>query len=302
MQINHEDAFGFQALQIRKTIIGMQSTMVIYNTTQLRLLCSFPSRGTPALGGNNWVSDPPAAAGDFTPSNLNTDIIEQVYRSTSSALVSLTCDTGLPQGVPIDTIAILGHNLTRSATVQVQGSNDNFATPPAITFNMVTELQNMYWIAPELPRSAGQNRYWRFIIQDSTNPAGYVEIGAIIFGAANIFSAKESFLNPLVFGYKHFRDEMETEGFTSVTNDRALKKFLQLKFENLDYYSGNYGILTELITEARTSLKCLVIPTPEYASRYAVFAKLTELPEITFNDNGARENYVALDLSWDESR
>ena len=302
MIVNSEQAQGQQANMIRIERIGAQATMVIYNVTHLRLMHDFPSRGTAALGGTNWTASS-QAVGEYYPYNVNTDIVEQIYRSATgtAALTTLTCDTGITQGVPIDTIAILGHNFTKSALVQVQGSNDNFATAPNISFNMTTELENMYYISPTFPTAAGQNRYWRFIIQDSTNPDEYVEVGTILFGTADIFSTRECFENPVVTGFRHFKDELRTEGFTNVSNDRALKKFLRLKFSKLNFFKGNYRLIDENIKYTRTSLKTLVIPTPEYPSRFAVFAKLTRMPEITHQDIDEDTGYIDLDLEWDES-
>ena len=302
MVVNTSKVLGMQIQQVITRKFGMQATMVIYNVTQLRLMCEFPSRGTQAFQGNNWTAST-TAPGDYLPKNLNTDIIEQTWRSTvgTASLSTLTCDTGVVQGVPIDTIAILGHNLTRSASVQVQGSNDNFATAPNIVFNMNTELENMYYISPTFPPLAGQNRYWRFIFQDITNPTGYIEVGTLIFGTSDIFSVAECFRNPVVNGYRHFKDSLPTEGFTNASNDRALKKFVKLKFEKLNYFKGNFRLLEESIKYARTSLKCLVIPTPQYPSRFAVFAKLVAMPEITHTDIDATTGYVDIDLEWDES-
>lgn len=301
MRIDTQENNGMQTQMLKVRRSGMQSTMVIYNITQLRMMCEFPSRGTAALGGNNWVASS-TATGDFLPKNVNTDIVEQVWRSgAGAALQTLTCDTGLPQGVPIDTIAILNHNLTRSATVQVQGSNDNFATPPNITFDLNVETLNMYFISPEFPKLAGQNRYWRFIFQDFTNPAGYIQVGTILFGVSEIFSVLECFTNPLVFGYKHFKDSIPTEGFTNVSNDRALKRYLRLDFSKLNFFAGNFRIINDMLLFARTSLKCLVIPTPEYPSRFAVFAKLAQMPEISHTSLDATTEYIDLSLEWDES-
>jgi len=301
--INASRAVGMQVDQITQAVIGMQATLVIYNTTQLRLMTIFPSRGTAALGGNNWTASS-TGPGDVLPRNLNTDTVEQYYRSANgdTGSVELVCDTGLPQGVPVDTIAILGHNLTTSALVQVQGSNDNFATPPRITFNMMVERDNMYYIAPTLPTSAGQNRYWKFIFQDPTNTAGFIKVGTILFGASSIFSIDACFVQPVIKGFRHFKDEMPIEGFSTASNDRSLKKFIRLRFENLDFNKGNFAILDEALNYARTSLKTLVIPTPEYSSRFAVFGKLAQMPELSFTDNGVDASYVSLDLEWDESK
>lgn len=301
MIVNAEKPLSFQANQLKIYKSGMQADMIIYNVTQLRVMWEFPSRGTEALLGLNWVAST-TAVGDFAASNVNTDIIEQVWRSSGvPSFQTLTCDTGIVQGVTIDTIAILGHNFTKSATVQVQGSNDNFATPPNITFNMMTELENMYYISPEFPTLAGQNRYWRFIIQDTTNPAGYVEVGTIIFGNSEIFSVIECFTNPITRGYKHFKDAMPSEGFTTVSNDRALKRHLRLNFEQLNFFKGNFRILDEMMRFARTSLKVLVIPTPQYPSRFAVYGKLTSLPEIVHTGIDAVTEYVDVAFEWDES-
>lgn len=304
MVINTSNEFGMQAAQFVARRIGMQATMVLYNTTELRFMTEFPSRGTPALLGNNWTATN-TAAGDFLVRNVNTDTEEQVYRSTGLS-IELVCDTGLAQGVPIDTIAIRNHNLTRGALVQVQGSNDNFATV-AVTYNMFVETTHMYYIAPSFPTSLETNRYWKFIIQDVTNPDGYIQVGAILFGAASIFSTTDKFLNPLTQGYKHFKDVLPTEGFSNTMNDRSLKKYLRLNFQDIDYLSGNFSILEDMFLLARTSLKVLVIPTPEFASRFAVFAKLSSMPEITHINHGfqgvggAMVEYDSLSLEYDES-
>jgi len=302
-QIVHtQKSSGLQTTMIRKLMSGFQTRMIVYNTTQLRIMWQFPSRGTPAQKGLNWTASS-VATGDFSPNNLNTDIVEQVYRSAkgSHGYLELICDTGIPQGVAFDTLAILNHNLTSSAMVQVQGANEPTFSPPRFLFNMKTEAQNMFYIAPSFPTSLGQNRYWKFIFQNYTNPDEYIQIGTIIFGMSEIFSIKESFENPVIVGFKHFKDEIQTEGFTRVTNDRTLKKFIKLSFKNLNFYNGNYRILEEMIRFARTSLKCLVIPTPEAASRFAVFGKVSNLPEISTNYVDRLEEYVTLELEWDES-
>lgn len=293
---------GFQVDQVYQGTLGMQATLVIYNTSQLRIMTSFPSRGAESLLGDNWVASS-QYPGDYSPNNVNTDIIEQKYRSApgTTGLVTLTCDTGFPQGVPIDTLAILGHNFTTSAIVEVQGSQDNFATPASVVFNMVVERDNMYYIAPTLPPAAGQNRYWRFIIQDPTNSADYLEIGSIVFGAASIFSVQTCFTQPVIKGFKHFKDTIPSEGFTTVGNDRALKKYIKLNFENINYAGGDFAIIDNMLNEARTSLKVLVIPIPQYSSRFAVFGKLAQMPELSFVDNGRDAAYVSFDLEWDES-
>jgi len=287
-----------QVNQLKSEDLNTSVTMVIYNNTQMRLLCEFPSRGTPALNGMNWISVQPLSLGDFLASNLNTDIVEQRTQTASVALWQLRCNTGNPNTF-VDTIAILNHNLSRGAVVEVSASDDANFSNIKFNFPMTVETGNMYYIAPTLPNIPAQ--YWQFTIQDNGNPEGLLKIGTIIFGSSIILTLKEQFLNPVTFGFRHFKDTLETEGFTSVSNDRALRRYLNLTFAQLIRDGGNFRSLRAYILDAKTDLKCLVIPRPTIPSALAVFSKLSQLPEEQHNaidDNNWR---VDMTFDWDES-
>jgi hypothetical protein len=263
----------------------------------LRILYQFPSRGTG--GGGNWTANS-TKAGDFAASNLNTDIIEQKWRSDDTVVtgVVLVCDTGLPQGVFLDTFAMLGHNMSTSATVLLEGDENPFFTSPGFSQQISMERNNSYWIAPDQPNVGF--RYWRLSIDDPTTLEDHIEIGTIIFGEALIFFA-EQFSNPVRLTKKHYSDKVYTEGFTNVSNDRTIKKSLGLIFQNLAISGRNYAGLNAIMDTARTNLKCLWIPTPQYPSRYAVFGKFTELPSEEHNDIGESADYVGMNVEVDES-
>lgn len=297
-RIFHEENINTQIDQIRAFKIGAQISQVIYNVTQLRLLCNFASRGIEALGGNNWTSVQAVDAGDYSPNNLNTDIIEQRTQTSSVALWQLRCNTGNPNTF-VDTIAILEHNLSRGATVEVSGSDDPSFGSIKFNFNMTVETENMYYIAPELPKIPAQ--YYQFTIQDPGNISGKLYIGTIIFGSATILTVQEQFINPVTYGFKHFKDSLQTEGFTSVSNDRALRKFLNLTYDSLNRNGGNFKSLREYILEAKTDLKCLIIPRPTLPSSLAVFSKLTQLPEEQHTATDDDNWYVSITFDWDES-
>lgn len=302
MVVKRTTPVGAQALMLRGSRTPTQITQVIYNTKRLRILDTFPSRGTAALGGQNWTSTPVQANIDFGPNNLNTDVPEQVFQSPdgTASFVSLVCDTGLPQGVFLDTLAILNHNLTRGAVVSLQGSNDGFATI-GVNITLAVTTQDMYYIAPEMPKQGW--RYWRLNIIDANNPDTFVRIGIVVFGAAKIFSMAEQFTQPITAGLKHFKDTMATEGYTAVANDRALRRFLRLQFQELAYNKNNYRLLDAVFKSARTTSKVLWIPTPASPERYAVFAKLEKLPElsVTSNEEDGGTDYITLSVELDES-
>lgn len=307
MVVKADRHYGMQAQMLKSTRTGLQATLIIYNDTQLRILQLFTSRGTAALGGNNWTTNS-QASGDFSVNNVNTDVEEQVYRSASKTGVEMISDTGVVQGVTIDTLAIRRHNLTRDATVQVQGSMSGSFGTINVTFDVPVELLHMYYIAPTFPTgSANQNRYWKLLISDPSNPNPYIEIGAVLFGNSQIVSVDESYENPLRQGKKHFSDKLPIEGYTTDQNDKALKKWLKLSFSQWERVKGNFRMVEAYTDFVRTSLKALIIPAPKYPSRYAVFAKLKQMPEFEHNnvsdidDPDGRAEYMDFNLEWDEA-
>lgn len=302
MVIHKQVPIHLQTQMMRGDRTSVQVTAVIYNTRRLRFMDVFPSRGTAALLGNNWSSYPYQSNPDFSPNNVNTDVPEQIFRSPygTSAFVTLTCDSGLPQGVFLDTLAILNHNLTRGAVVSLQGSNDNFATT-GVNIPIEVTTGDIYYISPSLPHDGW--RYWRLTFIDNANPDMFVRVGIVLFGAARIFTMSENFVQPLISGLRDFKDVMATEGYTNVSNDRALRKNLRLQFENLALDRQNYQQLDTVFQTARTTSKVLWIPTPYNPERYSVFAKLTQLPDMTVISNAedGGTDYLTFSIEVDES-
>lgn len=281
--------------------VGLQFLSTIYNTTNLRILCDFPSRG---VSPSNWTANS-VATGDFSAENLDTDIVEQVWRSADSVVtgIQLTTDTGLPQGVFLDTLAILNHNMTRSANIQLIGSNDPTFSTVGTIIPLQSREENIYYIAPALPTSGF--RYWRISIDDSTNPNGFVEIGVIVFGASQIFQG-ECFVDEIDFELRDYADTVNTEGFTNVANSRTQKRRVRLDFRSLDSNRNNFKTLRSIFTTSRTVLKCLWIPTPdpndqEVTAKFAVFGKLSQIPVERHNNKGPRSDYASLSVDVDEA-
>lgn len=287
---------GAQVTRVSGNTVHCQIIKVLYNIKNLRILQDFPSRGT---GGTNWTANS-TMAGDFSILNVNTDIVEQVWRSNTGTLsgLILTCDTGVPQGVFVDTLALLNHNLTTSAAVLWQGSDDpGFATTP-LSVDLTIEEVNTYYIAPTLPLSG--YRYHRFLISDPTNSNDFLQIGTIVFGSSIIFQG-ECFVDKVTKSTKHFADKVPTEAFSNVSNDRAIKFAVSLQFKNLDFNKDNYRNIRDVFDTARTSLKCLWIPTPEYPKRFATFAKLVAIPDEEHNVKGRDLDFIDFNITTDES-
>ena len=289
---------GVQFTAVKEESRAFQFRSALYNTTNLRILVDFPSRG---LTGSNWTatSTQTSSTNGFSVNNLNTDIVEQYWRSATGVLsATITCDTQLTQGVYLDTLAIFNHNLSGSTTITLQGSTDpSFATIP-VDITLEYEANNMYYIAPTLPLNP--YRYWRLNISDPGSADNFLRVGTIVFGSAVIFT-NESFVDRVRFGQKQFIDKVYTEGFTNVSNDRGKKKFLNLEFRNLSYARANFQSMREIFDYAGVTLKCLYIPVPLQASRFAVFGKLSDIPAEEHNYKGADADYVDFSIDVDES-
>lgn len=287
---------GWQVDRVLSMKLGLQVRRVLYNITNLRVMVEFPSRGT---NGLNWTATS-TATGDFSVNNVNTDIVEQQWRSVAGVTsATLTSDTGVVQGIPVDTIAILNHNLTTSATVVVEASNNAGFSPVDDTYNMTVDEDNMYYIAPFFPTN--QYRYWRFVISDPTNPETQLKIGTILFGTTVILQG-ECFVDEVTRRTRHFSDKVMTEGFTNVSNDRAIKNAISLEFRNIAFGGGNYSNMRDVFEFARTSLKCLWIPDPQDIQRFTVFGKLTSIPDELHRNLGSdASDLVNFTVEVDES-
>jgi len=299
--LQKEHGIGVQFMPVTQRGFGVQFLSTIYNTKYLRILHNFKSRG---LSNTNWSSST-THAGDFSPNNLDTDIIEQVWRSDYGvkSSIRLTCDVGAGQICYMDTLAILNHNMSVGANIVMLMSNDpTFVTGvEAITIN--PRRLNTYYIAPLLPTTGF--RYFRLQIDDPTNSNDYIEIGTILFGAADIIQG-ENFTDEVDFEMVDYSDTINTEGFTNVSNSRALKRKLTLNFESINYEKRNYQILRNIYQTYRTTHKCLWIPTPsivnqDITDRLAIFGKLTTVPKERHNNKGPGSDYVTFTIDLDES-
>ena len=298
MVVDDDILIGFQVEQNLQTILGFQVNQALYNATKMRVLCDFDSRGTT---GANWTATS-QEPGDFSVLNLNNDIEEFFWRSAEGDITSvdLVCDTEISQGVLVDTIAVRNHNLTTSGTIVVQGSNDPSFSSIGFEETLVQRTPHSYYIAPVLPENLF--RYWRFRLNDATNPDNFLKIGTIIFGQSRILF-RDCQTDEIQKVRRHFSDKIETEGFTNVNNNRSLKDAVRLNFRNMEFSSGDYQTLQDIFEFARTNLKCLWVPDPRSTQieRFTVFAKMRSMPQEQHNNKGIGLDHISFSVDLDES-
>ena len=311
-------ALGMQMNAQRISVTGMQFLATLYNTTNLRILCDFQSRGDSSTTGTNewgnasgvglnWKVNVATDPGpDHGIENLNTDIVEQTWKSNGIVSgINIDCDAERAQGIFMDTFSIQNHNVSRGGTITLFGSNDPTFSAVGLTRSIeIIDEPNCYHIEETLPSTS--YKYWRISIDDPTNPDGFIEIGTVLFGASSIFSG-ECITDEIELELQDFADTIATEGFTNIANSRAQKKFVVLQFRSLAFERGNYQIIREIFTFDRTVLKCLWIPTPDlvdtdFMARFAVFAKIVSIPRERHNSKGRKLDFASFTLELDESK
>jgi len=137
------------------------------------------------LGASSAVSTLPVA-------NLQNMQPKKKWRSSGITAEYITFDMG-SGGVACTGLALIGHNLTASATIRVRGkATSDVTTSPTVDTTAVSawpatgKPSDLYW--PQYFSwlswaSGGALRYWRLDIADATNTAAYLEAGRVMLGA-----------------------------------------------------------------------------------------------------------------------
>ena len=306
-----------QATVLKNQAFGTQARIVNYNTNKLRVLCDYISRGASAVTANlnewgqfegtglNWDANHTEVSptNDFDINNLNNDIVESVWRSPLGTLATpsvLICDTEVGGGASFDTLSLLNTNLTTSGSVNIEASNDPlFPVPVPIAGFFGEEDGNVIWISDTLPLNT--YRFYRFTIFDPSNLSGQIQIGTAVFGNAVIFST-QCFVDQVQWNPTHFTNAIPIEGQTTVQNDLGIKNKLRLAFRSWEFSSSDYVLMKRIFANARTDLKCLWVPTPQYPKRFGIYGKMTTIPSENHNAKSEDADYVDFSVEINEAK
>ena len=115
--------------------------------------------------------------------NVQNNLIRKVYRSTAKISEWVKFDAG--DSIGINCFFIGNHNLTDAAVVRWQGHATDLWTSPTLNTTLNVSVDTL---SDEIPRmmyfyvATQSYRWWRFKVQDSGNPDGYIQIGRIMAG------------------------------------------------------------------------------------------------------------------------
>ena len=265
------------------------------NTTGIKFLYTFLAGDYDYLNpGANVLSVTSQAAGDHDKGNLTTPALRETWRSTGvgswQEIVIQTTDTT----VTPDCFAILGHNLTSLAVVQVLGSMTTDFTG-AVAVPMTWTKKHMVLLT-----SFGvAYNYWKFRILDPTNACGFIEIGAIRIGKTLTFTNNEDITDDITVTPTDKAYKTETEGFFRAFNQRVIVDQLQVSFSKLITTSNggdNYAALRTMFDTVGVTFPFLTITDPNDQSFQLMWGVIDSLPSITYAIN----RYADLQLTIQE--
>lgn len=302
--------------------------MAAYNLSQLRILWELGMDGLKynIFGSGTSTSIP----GDFSILNAKSDIVEQVYRTSSIETCYIQMDCGVPdenlielgtKAIVVDTFALLNTNLTVKAVVKLYGYGDEATSPPSTPDQFLAQPSkeliftaspssdssevDFIWVSPT--QRIQKYRHYLIVINDPENSDGYIQIGRILGGEATIFTTDENFKANFTYQEASYKDDVAVNGFTSVANSRSLKKRMTIDFGSInaipDKPQGlNYKNLKRYMRYCRDTLKALIIPDARIPYTFHLYAKMVEMPQEKFNFLDMDSLYVDMTVEWDEAK
>lgn len=245
--------------------------------------------------GVNVISVTSTATGDFDKTNLTTSPLREVWRSATASVTQEIIIQANDMNTVVDTFAILNHNLSPLAVVQLQAAFDTGFLAPAFTINFQYSERHLV-----LLQDLGiAYRYYKIKIIDPTNPCGYIQIGRIIAGKSFTMTNDEDVTDDIKIGREDKSYQMRTEGFFRASNERIKLRKLSVRFEKIQTLTGfntNYVGLNDVFDNVGTALPFLTCVDPQDPYFCLIWGQFTALP----TDDLTVNRYASLSLSIEE--
>ncbi len=259
-----------------------------------RFLYNF-SIGSPNVSnpGVNVISVTSTATGDFDKAHLCTNPLRETWRSSDVSLQEIILEAN-DLANPIDTFALLNHNLTSLAVVTLQANNFNNFSSPAFSTTMVWNKKHMVY----LNELADNYQFFKIKILDPTNPCGFIEIGKIVGGSALIMQSNEDITDDFTITPDDLAYQMKTEGFFRASNEKVKVDKLSVKFDKLTTVGNadNYNGLLSMTEYVGTTIPFLTILDSNDSNFFIIWGQLNDMPSRAFTIN----RYTSLGLTIQE--
>lgn len=235
--------------------------------------------------GLNIISVTSTAAGDHDKKNLTTTPLRETWRSANVLTThEIIIEANDLNTVP-DVFAILNHNFSDLAVVQLQASLiDPTFLAPAFTINIPLNKKHMV-----LLQDMGMAyRYYKIKITDPTNACGFLEIGRIIAGKSFTFIKNEDITDRITVANDDLAAKMKSEGFFRAANERVKIQKLSVRFQGLITTTpndDNYQGLLALMDEVGETLPFLTIVDPADPYFKIIWGLIDNMPTENYDIN-----------------
>ena len=229
--------------------------------------------------------------------NLQTESTRQRWRS-SSAIVNQEIVIKADIIKEIDTIAILGHNLTDDAIILIQANTVNDWTIPPVNLSATVDPETENIIVCNDGLGAAYE-FLKITIIDPANPCGYVEIGRIVAGMALTLTKDEDITDNISINSEDLSEKMQTFGYFRQSNENIIARSFSCSFEKLSTKvdeNENYKNLKKFIKYVKTVMPFIVIVDRGDPNFFNMHCQLNKLPSYSYTING----YVSFGLDMEE--
>ncbi len=251
-------------------------------------------------------------AGTLPLANIKTPVLAQVARTTTDAAFTLTADMGGLAARSIGVVAIAGHNLSRAATVQVQTYQG--ATPvddsgvlspwPFLAADnphfdahsysaAIVDAERIAAMMPTciyfLPADSAANKVV-ISIDDSSNAAGYVQIGRLFIGDT-LAPAMGAEYGATAFGHVDFSEIQQTKSRVKYNYRHPVIRTLAVSFEHLSNGEATGALYAAQQTHGLTGEIIIALDRPDYTTISGV-----KVVDSNWFAKAFLANFTALDL------
>jgi hypothetical protein len=112
--------------------------------------------------------------------NLSTANRNRVWRS--AATTAQWARVALPSAKAIDGVALVGGNLTASATITIRGHTSDSWGSPAFTDTLTPWVATRTGVLFKMFATTQTYQYWRIEMSDAANPDGHLQVGVVALG------------------------------------------------------------------------------------------------------------------------
>jgi len=208
-------------------ITGAETYTVTYDANDLKFTITSAGVGGGTILNLNWLSGPNTATSakgllGFTANDTGTD----EYTSDVVVIHSeewLKNDFGVAKD--IQAFAVKNHNLQSGAIAKIQGTtSDTWGSPTVdVTLAITADIVIYHWSAVQ------SYRWWRYKVNDTSNPDGYTEAGRIFLG--DRFSPEGNFKRDYSMSLSDPSQIMLSDGGQITSNQKTKFKTLKYVFE-----------------------------------------------------------------------